>query len=81
MADDVDVEAQWYDEHAGSLEALAAQFRRAAGLLRVARGVLSPSELAALRAELAAITRGTFASHRITLAVLERRPHPEGGLK
>lgn len=80
MADDVDVEAQWYEEHAGSLEALAAQFRNAAGLLRVAGRVLSPPELALVRAELAAITRSTFATHGVTLELLER-PNPEGGLR
>jgi len=58
--DDIDLEANFYDEFAGCLESLAPRYRRAAGLLRVAGRTLPAAELAAFRAELAGVTRRTI---------------------
>lgn len=55
--DDVDVEAQWYDELAGAFESLAPEYRRAAGLLRLTRGALRPGDLEQLREQLRRLTR------------------------
>jgi hypothetical protein len=73
MADDVDVEAQWYDELAGHHEASSAQLRRAAGLLRLAGRVLPASELATVRAELAGVMRRTLGHMHVTLELIEHQ--------
>jgi len=57
---DLAVEANWYDEFGGALESVAAQYRRAAGVLRLAGRVLPASELDDLRRQLGAITRRVF---------------------
>jgi hypothetical protein len=73
MQDDLNLEANLYDEFAGALEALARAYRRAAGVLRVAGSALQPIDLAAIRAELAGITRRTVAAQTIA-AVLTGDP-------
>jgi hypothetical protein len=78
MVDDVDVEANWYDELAGTLESAPPELRRAAGLLRLAGRVLPPAELAAVRAQLAGVLRRTVDAMAITLELIE---HTEGSLK
>jgi len=78
MVDDVDVEANWYDELAGTLESAPRELRRAAGLLRLAGRVLPASELAVVRAELAGILRRTRDAVGLTLELIE---HTEGGLR
>lgn len=71
--DDLDLEANLYDEFAGALESLARAYRRGAGVLRLAGSALQPIDLAAIRAELAGITRRTVAAQTIA-AVLTGDP-------
>ena len=64
-APDTDVEANWYDEFAGALESVAAEYRRAARLLRFAGAALRSGELDPLRAELAIITARVVAAANV----------------
>jgi hypothetical protein len=73
--DDSEVEANWYDELAGALESLAARYRDAAAVLRIARGRLREGELEDLRAQLGAVTRRTIEALGVSAAL----PPPEGG--
>lgn len=73
--EDVDVEANWYDELAGAFESLGPEYRRAARLLRFAGGALRPGDVAALRRQLAEITRKVIDATAIGRSLLE----PEGG--
>lgn len=54
--DDFETEAQWYDEIASLLSSAAARYSRFAGLLRVAGGALSASELEGERLEIRRVT-------------------------
>jgi hypothetical protein len=56
MTDDLDVEAQWYEEIAGLFTVAAAQYRRFAGVLRVAGKALRPDELDGERLECRRLT-------------------------
>jgi hypothetical protein len=80
MSDDVDVEANWYDELAGTLESAPRELRRAAGLLRLAGGVLPASELAVVRAELAGVLRRTVDAMGVTLELIEHQQNEKGSV-
>jgi len=80
MADDVEVEAQWYDEFAGALETCAAECRRAAKLWRVAGGALSPAELADYRARLAGVIRRVIGEATLTTVLTGDPRGGKGGL-
>jgi hypothetical protein len=69
MADDLDVEAQWYEEIGALLVTAGGQYRRFAGLLRVARGALPPDELEDERRD---CRRLTYRLGKILLAEAER---------
>jgi hypothetical protein len=78
MADDVDVEAQWYEEIGALLVTAGGQYRRFAGLLRLARGNLPPDELEAERLE---CRRLTYRLGKILLAEESRAGDRKGSVK